>query len=107
MINWWGVASNALWILGLALLLAAWSLAYYEAQRTGGRVRECFSRPGYGWALTVGIVLFCAGLAATEYRLWARVLWGMLGLAFLAERLFSRTQPSGSAVEGEGRASEG
>jgi hypothetical protein len=92
MIDWWGVFSNALWILGLAVLLAAWSMAYYEAQVGGVKVREIFSQTGYSWTLTVGLMLFCAGLAATEHRWWARILWGLLGVGFLVDQLWRRSQ---------------
>ncbi len=85
MIDIAGVLANLLWILGLATLLAAWSFSYYEAQRTQQRVRDVFQRPGYAWALTVGLTLFCAGMAATEDRLWAQILWGLLMLAFPGE----------------------
>ncbi len=94
MIDWWGVFSNTLWVVGLAVLLAAWSMAYYEAQHDDRKVREAFSQTSYSWALTVGLMLFCAGLAATEDRWWARVLWTLLGVGFLADQLWrGREQP--------------
>jgi hypothetical protein len=87
MINGWGVFSNSLWVLGLSVLLAAWSMSYYEAQRSDKKVLRILSEGGYSWAVTVGLVLFCVGLAATEERLWAQVLWGLLGAAFLVDQL--------------------
>ncbi|MEA3309603.1 MAG: hypothetical protein U9Q70_08860 [Chloroflexota bacterium] len=87
MIDWYGVFANALWISGLALLLAVWSMAYYESQRSGRRVRVVWTSAGYRWAGTVGLVLFCGGLTATDERLWAQLLWGLLALAFLVEQL--------------------
>jgi hypothetical protein len=87
MIDWWGVFSNALWVLGLSVLLAAWSMAYYEAQRTGQKTLELLGTRGYSWVVMVGLVLFCAGLAATEDRLWAQILWGLLGVAFIVDQL--------------------
>lgn len=89
MIDWWGVFSNALWVLGLSVLLAAWSMAYYEAQqRAGQKTLELLGKRGYSWVVMVGLVLFCAGLAATEERLWAQILWGVLGSAFIADQLW-------------------
>jgi hypothetical protein len=38
MIPWGGLLANGFWLLGLALLLATWSLAYDEGQRSGRRV---------------------------------------------------------------------
>lgn len=88
MIPWGGLLANGLWLLGLALLLATWSLAYDEGQRSGRRVRAVFRRRRYARASTVGLLLFCAGLAATETRWWARLLWLLLGLAFAVEGFF-------------------
>ena len=86
MIDWRGVFANTLWIAGLAVLLAVWSLGYYEGQRSQRPVRRVLAQRGYALTLTSGWVLFCAGMAATESRLWARVLWGGLGVALLVER---------------------
>jgi hypothetical protein len=91
-IPWGGLLANGLWVLGLALLLATWSLAYDEGQRSGRRVGAVLRRRGYAQATTVGLLLFCAGLAATETRWWARLLWLLLGLAFAVEGLFGRAQ---------------
>ena len=40
MINWWALFHNALWIVGLAVGLGALSIANYEAQRAGKRLRQ-------------------------------------------------------------------
>ncbi|MCD4738871.1 MAG: hypothetical protein K8R89_06390 [Anaerolineae bacterium] len=87
MIDWYGVCANSLWIGGLSVLLAVWSMAYYESQRTGQRIRAVWDSLGYRWAITVGLLLFCGGLAATDKRLWAQLLWGLLGMAFIVEQL--------------------
>ncbi|MGC9356805.1 MAG: hypothetical protein ACP5GX_03015 [Anaerolineae bacterium] len=104
MIDGWGVLSNALWIVGLSILLASWSMAYYKSRRSEQRVGEIFRREDYAWATTVGFVLFCAGLAATESRIWARVLWVVLSIAFLGERVYAWWQGSqtlGTEATGE------
>lgn len=86
MIDWWGVFSNFLWVLGLSVLLAAWSMAYYEAQRSEKKTLELLGGGGYSWTVTAGLALFCAGLAATEDRTWAKILWGLLGVAFVVDQ---------------------
>ena len=96
MIDWWGVCANTLWIAGLAVLLAVWSLGYYEGQRASRPVRRVLAQRAYASSLTLGWVLFCAGLAATETRLWARVLWSVLGAALIVERVLEwRSAPAG------------
>ncbi len=87
MIDWYGVFANSLWIIGLSVLLAVWSMVYYESQRTGQLMRVVWDSLGYRWAITVGLLLFCGGLAATDDRLWAQLLWGLLGIAFIVEQL--------------------
>ena len=96
MIDVWGVLFNFLWILGLSVLLATWSYAYYEriggwncptarAQHEGHKTRHILERFGYALALDAGLLLFCAGLAATEDRWWARLLWIGLGLGWVID----------------------
>ncbi len=91
MIDLWGVFFNFLWILGLAVILATLSYASYEvarATRVGRpkqRLRDKLDELAYALALDAGLVLFCAGLAATENRWWARLLWIGLGSVWVAE----------------------
>jgi hypothetical protein len=40
MIPWGGLLANGLWLLGLALLLATWSLPYGEGRRVGGQAKR-------------------------------------------------------------------
>jgi len=85
MIDLWGVFSNFLWILGLAVLLATWSYAHYEARMSHKKVSEKLDELGYALSLDGGLLLFCAGLAATEHRGWARLIWIGMGIAVLIE----------------------
>ena len=85
MIDLWGVVSNFLWILGLAVLLATWSYAHYEARMSHQKVGEKLDELTYALSLDGGLLLFCAGLAATEHRWWARMIWIGMGIAILVE----------------------
>jgi len=73
---------GSLWILGLALILAALSWAYWVAARENVRFRAALSRPGGAWALDGGMMFFCAGLAATARTGWERALWGVLAVVW-------------------------
>jgi hypothetical protein len=88
MIDVFGVFSNSLWILGLAVLLAVWSNASYEASRRKQKVRHVIHELGYALPLNAGMVLFLAGMATTEDRWWARGLWIVIGLAVIAESVW-------------------
>ena len=85
MIDVWGVVANGVWILGLAVLLAAFSWASWVASVERGRVRTVLGRPGARRALGLGLVLFCAGLAATGRTWWERALWALLSVLFAVQ----------------------
>ena len=87
MMDFRSVVANTLWILGLALILAALSWARWVAARENVRFRVALSRPGVARALDGGLMLFCAGLAATARTGWEQVLWGVLAAGFLVVSL--------------------
>jgi multisubunit Na+/H+ antiporter MnhB subunit len=85
MIDWAGLAFNGLWVLGAAVILAAFSFAYYEAQRRGERLsvrlsaaRLNSSAPGFQFWLSAGLAQVSLGLALIGPRWWEHLLWGML-----------------------------
>jgi hypothetical protein len=85
----WAVAANALWILGLALLLAALSWASWLASVQKVRFRAVLARAGVQAVLYLGLSLFSAGLAATAHTWWERVLWLLLTAWWLAQAWMS------------------
>lgn len=80
MLDVWSLVTNGLWVLGLAVLLAIWSWARYVAYQAGVKSRVILDQRQYAVALDVGLLLFIVGMAATEDRWWAQVLWGVLGI---------------------------
>jgi hypothetical protein len=90
MINYWNLAANSLWILGLAILLAALSWASWTARTEQVRFRAALSRAGLQQTIDLGLALFCAGLAATSDTWWEQLLWGLLVLAWLTQALLAR-----------------
>lgn len=78
-----GLLLNALWILGLSLLLAAASHALYRSRLAGRPLRAGFADPVFERDASWGLVLFCLGLAfAGARRWWESLLWLGLALAF-------------------------
>jgi hypothetical protein len=94
MFNLWQIAAHALWIFGLAVLLAAWSFGYYEAQERGERVLALLSQPNYDLAVTIGIVFFFGGLAWADGRVWAKIILAVLALAAVGFLIYRRRQSS-------------
>ncbi len=85
MVNALDILFNALWVLGLAILLAVWSYARYNTQVKGIRVREKFNELNYALVLNVGLLLFLCGMALTEDRWLAKILWVLLAVAVIVE----------------------
>ena len=77
MVEWTSLAFNGLWVLGAAVILAAFSLACYEAHRRGERLRVRLAAPGFQLWLLAGLVLISLGVTLVESRWWERVLWGV------------------------------
>ena len=92
MIDWWGLFHNSLWVAGLSVVLGALSMANYEAQRPGVRIRHKLNESGFQLWFSVGIALFCAGLAFGGGAWWEYAFWGILALASVtwATRLWWR-----------------
>ena len=80
MINWQSVIFNSLWILGLAVLLAAFSYHYWVAAVSERPLREQLRKPGFLRFMWAALLLVCIGLAGTSQQLWEIVIWGVLAL---------------------------
>lgn len=89
MIDLWGVISNALWILGLAVILATISWANWKATIALDWIHFSLAKPHIGLSMDTGGFLFCAGLAASTHRWWEQSLWVLLAAAFLVQISFS------------------
>ena len=75
----WTVIVNGLWILGLAVLLATWSYARHAAFEARVKTRVKLHELKYAQLMDLGLLLFIAGMAATESRPAARSLWIAIG----------------------------
>jgi hypothetical protein len=81
-IDAWGVVANSLWVLGLSVLLATLSWSSWASSEEKVRFKAVLRRPGIRRLIDVGLLLFCAGLAATARTWWERILWGALAVAW-------------------------
>lgn len=87
--DWANLAANSLWIGALALALATLSVASWQASLAHQKLSAALALPGPKIALTLAVVLFCSGLAATSRTQWEVGAWIILGLSFLAQRLLA------------------
>lgn len=69
------VLTNALWIVGLAVLLAAFSTHYDEARRAERPLKRQLQGRSFARAAWIGVTLVGAGLAATSQELWEAGIW--------------------------------
>jgi len=99
MINWFSVFANSLWILGLALALATFSYANWQASVLGEKTITQLKRPGYLISFNIAVLLFCAGMAATSDTTLEIVVWSILGLMFLVQMVFALRQQRGKTTE--------
>jgi hypothetical protein len=80
MIDWINVAFNALWISGLAILLAAVSYHRWLTWEQDATFRELMSRRSWKLPFAGGMLLVCGGIAAgIAERGWERAIWTGLG----------------------------
>jgi hypothetical protein len=85
MIDVWNVLANGLWILGLAILLATASWAHWIAGLCGTRLCTVLGRPPTWRTLSLGILLFCAGMAGTGRTWWERAVWVVLAATWVVQ----------------------
>jgi hypothetical protein len=76
-IDWYSVLFNAFWILGLAVIVAAFSYHHWEARQNQRRLKEQLNQPDFLRMFWFGFILICMGLAGTSEQLWEMVVWGI------------------------------
>ena len=76
----WQVLFNLLWVLGLALILAALSYADWLAHVRGLRTRKLLGAPTFQHALFTGLGLVSLGLLLLSRGWLERLLWAGLVL---------------------------
>ena len=64
-IPWGKMLANFVWIMGTALILAAFSYHDYLAYREKMKLGEALRRKSFFWPLMIGSILISAGVAAS------------------------------------------
>lgn len=82
MINWLNLLSNSIWILAIAFALAVFSIAYWEVQIGGKKLRALLGQYRYAFPLILAGILFCLGMAATSSKWWEWIFWEILIVLF-------------------------
>jgi hypothetical protein len=90
MIDWWAVCSNAIWISGGALALAAFSYADWQASVNHQRLRQALGQSAIRAVLNVAGALFSLGMTATARSLLEVIVWLILAGLFVFQWLRNR-----------------
>ena len=93
------VLFNALWVLGLSVILATWSYARYAAYQARVKTRVKLHELKYVLAMDLGLLLFVGGMAATESRTPARLLWVFIGIIIIAHAVLQIVAARGANQE--------
>jgi hypothetical protein len=97
MIDWLSLVANSLWVIALAVGLAAISQASWQAGRQRQKLRLILESSGYQVIFGLAGILFCAGMAFTATSTLITVAWAILGAACLATFLIPlRNRPKKS-----------
>jgi hypothetical protein len=82
MIDWFNVLANALWILGLAVLLATVSLAHWLGGLKKKPLRQVLLGPDFHLVAAIGILVFALGFVLLVTPWWHKVPWvGIMALS--------------------------
>jgi hypothetical protein len=99
-IDWFGVASAALWIFGLAILLAVVSIAYGLGAGGDASVRQILGQPSCRVAMASGLALFALGMFLSVDTGWEKVGWATAALLIIWEGI--EAWQSWRATKGKG-----
>jgi putative copper export protein len=90
MMNWLGVVTSGLWVLGLAGMLAALSYLDYYAKTRGRPLHQVLNAPRFLRPFSWAGVIFCVGVAVSGESWWQRVTWAVLAALFAVQAWQSR-----------------
>jgi uncharacterized protein (TIRG00374 family) len=85
MIDWVSFGYGASWILGLGLVTASLSYAYYLAGQQKLRFRQTLEIPAYRTLIDLGLAFFCLGWSGSVSTAWERILWIVLAFLFVLQ----------------------
>jgi hypothetical protein len=88
MLNWKGIGSSALWVIGVSLCLAALSYADWWAHCRRVSRRQAWNTAMFLMPFSAGLSLVCAGLSLKAHRPAERAFWAVWTLLLIVGGLF-------------------
>lgn len=77
-IDWVSLLFHVSWIVGLAVILAAFSYNHWQANQQQHPLRQQLRTPAFIQPLWIGFVLITIGLSGTSQTTWEAIIWGIL-----------------------------
>ncbi len=100
MIDWYGIFVNALWVIGMAGLLATVSWNVYAASLPGRSLRVQWQQPGTTIAFAVSMLLIAVGLGLQpDTSPWLSLLWLLFACAFAMMAWLAYRERTGRPVD--------
>ena len=96
------VVANSFWIIGLAILLAAFSYHYDQAQRRRRPLRVQLRQRSFVGAAWIATTLVAVGLAGTSNAVWEAIIWSIFALISLYNALSTRRTHSRVSEDSHG-----
>ena len=81
--NWFYIASNALWIVALAWAVALVGEAHYESSGTKKSLHVMLAQRTQRVSLNLVLVLFSLGVGFVVSPIWGKALWFILAIICL------------------------
>jgi len=82
-IPWGRVFSNFVWILGVAIILAAFSYHEFLAHIKKAKRIEVFKGDSFKKPFLVGTILIAIGISASARQLWLTAIFGIVALLLI------------------------
>jgi Ca2+/Na+ antiporter len=74
------IISNLVWILGVALILAAFSYHEFFAHLQKTKKIEVFKRASFKKPFLLGLILVASGVSASTKQLWLTAIFGVVAI---------------------------
>ena len=95
------IISNFMWILGLAIILAAFSYHEFLAHLQKTKRQEIFKRDSFRKPCLLGLILVASGVSFSVQKLWLTAIFGVV--AILLTILFVKLAKIQAAEKQEGK----
>ncbi len=82
-IDWFSIFINSFWIIGLAILLAAFSYHYWAANNSQQSLRAQLGGVPFLKAFWLSFTLIGVGLTGTSQQIWEYAIWTFFTLLSL------------------------